>query len=575
MKYQKIFKIHDNPKKLYKRMRIIEDFLSGMTLTAISVKEKCTIKTVKFWVDRYKEYLEQNKEDKEFDFTSNARLRKISIPYKVQKYIIKKCSNKSTGGKDGISLNYLLSQINGCSRLRKRLKFHGKLSKTTLHRFIRDKFGKPYRLRKKPLIKSVHAIQKKNFAKYITDEKISGNDIFFTDEKIFLLDFLPNRQTNQIRLSNYMKKKLRKGDESAEKLLSIEIPKKSKGFMAAGGVSKNGVGKLIFCIGNVDSFAYKQAISYYIDDIKRLSQGEDLFFFQQDNAPSHTSKDVKMMLNDIKCLKFWPPNSPELSPIEKVWSYILRKLEGIKFNDLDAFKKKVLYIWNRVPKSYCKKIIEKFDEDINSLVNKGKITNKPKSSYGPFKLCKPQYTDEIENIIYNKKVMMENINKKKKEISKQILKKKQILHKLETKKFSNQVYEEISAKHRINKNIILSTLKEELEFYKKDIDSLIEEKKELNDTTTDNFFNKLNQKEKEKLINIYPTINLIENDNEETESESLSENIEKIINKPIERQKNKIRKDIKFIISQKISEARKKRTKKFKNVKFLSQIEFH
>ena len=112
--------------------------------------------------------------------------------------------------------------------------------------------------------------------------------------------------------------------------------------MAAGGVSKNGVGKLIFCIGNVNSYAYKQAIQYYLSDIKILSQNEEQLFFQQNNAPSHTAKEVKEILKDIKTLKFWPPNSLELSRIEKVWSFILRKLEGTKFNDLEAFKKKSL-----------------------------------------------------------------------------------------------------------------------------------------------------------------------------------------------------------------------------------------
>ena len=134
MKYQKLFRVHDNPKKLYMRMKIIEDFLKGMNLTEIANEENCSIKTVKLWTDRYKEFkkLELNKE---FDFNSNARMRKISIPYSVQRYVIKKCSNKNTSGKDGISLNYLISQINSCSRLRKKLNFHKKLSKTTLHRF--------------------------------------------------------------------------------------------------------------------------------------------------------------------------------------------------------------------------------------------------------------------------------------------------------------------------------------------------------------------------------------------------------------------------------------------------------
>ena len=55
MKYQKKFKIYDNPKKSYLRMKIIEDYLDWMSLTEISKKKKCTIKTVKLWADWYRE----------------------------------------------------------------------------------------------------------------------------------------------------------------------------------------------------------------------------------------------------------------------------------------------------------------------------------------------------------------------------------------------------------------------------------------------------------------------------------------------------------------------------------------
>jgi len=39
-------------------------------------------------------------------------------------------------------------------------------------------------------------------------------------------------------------------------------------------------------------------------------------------------KRIKKILKAIKALKFWSPNNPDISPIEKVWSFILRKLEG-------------------------------------------------------------------------------------------------------------------------------------------------------------------------------------------------------------------------------------------------------
>ena len=101
-----------------------------------------------------------------------------------------------------------------------------------------------------------------------------------------------------------MKRKLNQNDEEAEKLVTIQLPKKSKGFMVGGGISKYGLGKLIFCIGTVDSFAYKQALEYYKKDIEALSPENSQLFFQQDNATPHTFKEAKESLKDIKTLKF-------------------------------------------------------------------------------------------------------------------------------------------------------------------------------------------------------------------------------------------------------------------------------
>ena len=85
------------------------------------------------------------------------------------------------------------------------------------------------------------------------------------------------------------------------------MPKKSKGFMVAGGISKYGVGKLIYCIGTVDSYAYKQANEYYKKDIDYLSpNNENKLYFQLDNAPAPSSKESKKLLKEMKSLRFWP-----------------------------------------------------------------------------------------------------------------------------------------------------------------------------------------------------------------------------------------------------------------------------
>ena len=560
MKYQKPFKIHDDPKKIYLRMKIIEKYKEGMNLTQISKTEDCTLKTVKKWVDKYKAFISDNKDmsqndiDKSFDVSSSIRKRKISIPFNVQKYIIKKCSNKSTGGKDGISLNYLLSQLNNSKKLRNRLKFRKKLSKTTLHRFIRAKFGKPYKLRKKPLLKEDHKIQRNKFCQYINEKKIKSSEIFFTDEKIFYLDFMPNKQTNQIRLTNQTKKDIRRG-KLDDKILSIEMPKKSKGFMVAGGVSKYGVRKLIFCIGTVDTYAYKQAIEFYKEDINELSPNDNKLFFQQDNAPAHCSKETKNLLKEMKTLKFWPPNSPEISPIEKVWSFVLRKLEGKNIKDLNQLKKEVLYIWNRIPKSFCEQIVQKFDSDIKKLSNSkgGSIKYDSKSSYGPYNLSESKYNDIIENIIYNKKVMEMNIKKKKKDTEKLLGKKRKAVKKIETKAFTKFVIAEISEKTKWP-SLIHIVLNEEISPYKNEIESLEKEKLNL-DLSIEECFKNLKQKDKEQMINITANASKEEETDVESAFNDDDREIEKVLEKierPLKREKEKIREMIKTLIKAKI-----------------------
>ena len=49
----------------------------------------------------------------------------------------------------------------------------------------------------------------------------------------------------------------------------------------------------------------------------------------------------------------------------------MRKLEGKKIKDLDHLKGGVLYFWNRIPKIYCIKIVDKFNKDIINLIKNG------------------------------------------------------------------------------------------------------------------------------------------------------------------------------------------------------------
>ena len=58
----------------------------------------------------------------------------------------------------------------------------------------------------------------------------------------------------------------------------------------------------------------------------RLYGSTKNWVFMQDGASSHTAGSIRQILQQhrIKTLK-WPPNSPDLNPIENMWAMVQRR----------------------------------------------------------------------------------------------------------------------------------------------------------------------------------------------------------------------------------------------------------
>jgi len=69
------------------------------------------------------------------------------------------------------------------------------------------------------------------------------------------------------------------------------------------------------------SLFYQQTLKFYKEDIKRL--GKKLNFHQY-NAPCHVRNKSMEIINTefANHLDFCPVNSPDLSPIEELWSIV-------------------------------------------------------------------------------------------------------------------------------------------------------------------------------------------------------------------------------------------------------------
>ena len=94
--------------------------------------------------------------------------------------------------------------------------------------------------------------------------------------------------------------------------------------MVSRGICNEGLGKLIFHSGNLNSFAYKQVLKYYKEDLNRFPSK----IFQQDGARSHCSKLSRNMIQFLFKDRFIP-----------TW-------DGLKLNN------KFIPKWSQIPKIF-------------------------------------------------------------------------------------------------------------------------------------------------------------------------------------------------------------------------------
>jgi transposase len=91
--------------------------------------------------------------------------------------------------------------------------------------------------------------------------------------------------------------------------------------------------------------------------------------FQHDNASSHTASKVKNWFYDSKIqVMMWPPQSPDLNPIEHLWDYLKKKLrEYPQANNLDELWERVQDVWNNISPEYCLKLIRSMPDRLAAL----------------------------------------------------------------------------------------------------------------------------------------------------------------------------------------------------------------
>ena len=81
--------------------------------------------------------------------------------------------------------------------------------------------------------------------------------------------------------------------------------------------------------GSQNQYTYKGLLQDLVLPEFRASSHD--LVFQQDNAPCHTAHSIRDFFeeNDMEIID-WPPQSPDLSPIEVLWNVLKMKLKALQ-----------------------------------------------------------------------------------------------------------------------------------------------------------------------------------------------------------------------------------------------------
>ena len=207
-------------------------------------------------------------------------------------------------------------------------------------------------------------------AKILLNKLKAGTDtdeIIFSDEKLFTVESSFNRQNDRV---------LAKSSADIPDLTrSVFRRQKPSSVMVWAVISKTWKSPIIFVPQGV-----KVNTNVYIDTIltpalqaAKKHFKDKPFIFQQDGAPSHTSKKTQKWCQDhfpgFWSKEVWPPSSPDLNPMDFcVWSVLEADACASSHVSVEALKSSLEKAWAKMSKEILRKAAEGFRGRIERVI---------------------------------------------------------------------------------------------------------------------------------------------------------------------------------------------------------------
>ena len=142
--------------------------------------------------------------------------------------------------------------------------------------------------------------------------------------------------------------------------------------MMWGCMSARGTGGFCRIYGSMDADLYVDILrGELMQTLKAHKLDVHEIIFQQDNDPKHTSKKATAALEDLGLeVLDWPPQSPDLNPIEELWRVLKLRLGNYKTMPagVEELWERIQKEWQEIPTSLVVTLIESMPARIRAVI---------------------------------------------------------------------------------------------------------------------------------------------------------------------------------------------------------------
>ena len=185
-------------------------------------------------------------------------------------------------------------------------------------------------------------------------------NVIFSDESTFYV----LKRKNQCKIWRLEKEKL-----LPECLQQMNTGDGGKVGIWGGGISGFGTTISRIYSENMNGILYCDVLEKELKQSIAKIPVKNKIIFQQDLAPWHTSRIVKEKIEKMKLnLLNWTPKSPDLNPIEMLWSIIDKKLALRPIYSKATLIERIQEEWDQIDTELCVKLVQSMPERIKKCL---------------------------------------------------------------------------------------------------------------------------------------------------------------------------------------------------------------